>query len=122
MRKAILLLPLALAACGGESPMTAATPVISLQAAGAAPAAIAVQGGAQLSFVNSDAVDHRIVSTDCSELSSPTLAAGATFTATLGTGPKTCSFGDALQPSAAFQGTVSVQTAAVGGTGNPYGY
>ncbi len=122
MRIAILLVPLALMACGGSN----YTPVtITLRPAGADPTSISVMGGAQLQFANADSIDHRIASSDCPELSSPTLAAGASFTATMGTGPKTCTFDDALQPSAApFQGTVTVQSTPGGsdaGYGHPYG-
>jgi plastocyanin len=121
MRNAILLFPLALVACGGSSSTPAA---ITLRPAGADPASITVMGGTQLQFANADSIDHRIASSDCSELGSPDLPAGASFTATMGAGPKTCSFNDALQPSAAsFQGTVIVQSAggSDAGYGNPYG-
>jgi len=116
MRHAILLFPLALAACGGSAPSPA---VVALQTAGANPTTITVMGGTQLQFVNSDVVDHRVGSSDCAELASPALGPGASFTATVGAGPKTCSFDDALQPSAAsFQGTVVVQGSSYT---NPYG-
>ena len=122
MRFAILLVPLALMACGGSSSAPAA---ITLRPAGADPTSISVMGGVQLQFANADSIDHRIASSDCPELSSPTLPAGASFTATMGTGPKTCTFDDALQPSAApFQGTVTVQSTPGGsdaGYGHPYG-
>jgi hypothetical protein len=120
MRIAILLVPLALMACGGSSPAPAAA--ITLQPAGADPTSISVMGGAQLQFANADSIDHRIASSDCPELSSPTLPAGASFTATMGAGPKTCGFHDGLKPSAAsFQGTVIVQFSAGGGDAG-YGY
>jgi hypothetical protein len=122
VRIAIMLVPLALMACGGSSSVPAA---ITLRPAGADPTSISVMGGAQLQFANADSIDHRIASSDCAELSSPTLPAGASFTATMGAGPKTCSFDDALQPSAApFQGTVTVEPSTGGsdaGYGNPYG-
>ena len=130
MRKAILLFPLALAACGGSTPSFGPA-VVSLQAAGANPSAISVMAGTQLEFVNADTTDHQVVSSDCIELDSPALVAGATFTATLGTGPKTCAFADGLQPGAtAFQGTVIVDqpspspgnAAGDAGRGHPYGH
>ena len=117
---AILLVPLALAACGSSS----APAAITLRPAGTDPSSISVLGGTLLQFANADTIDHRISSSDCPELSSPTLAAGASFTATVGAGPKTCAFDDALQPSAAsFQGTVTVQPSggSDAGYGNPYG-
>jgi hypothetical protein len=109
-------------ACGGSS---SAPGAVTLRPAGADPTSISVMGGAQLQFANADSIDHRIASSDCPELNSPTLPAGASFTATMGAGPKTCSFDDGLQPSAApFQGTVMVQSTSDGndaGYGNPYG-
>ena len=115
VRKAFLMIPLL--ACGGPA-MNSAPAVVSLQAQGASPSSISVAGGTELQFRNSDAIAHRIDSSDCPELSSPELAAGASFTATVGAGPKTCRFDDALQPSAAsFQGTVDVQAS----YGDPYG-
>ena len=80
MHKAILLFPLALAACGG-SPSSSGPAMVSLR------------------------------------------AAGASFTATMGAGPKTCTFSDALMPGkTAFQGTVTVEQSSTGdaGYGNPY--
>jgi hypothetical protein len=122
MRIAILLVPLSLMACGGSSSAPAA---ITLRPSGADPTSISVMGGAPLQFANADSIDHRIASSDCPELGSPMLTAGASFTATMGAGPKTCGFYDALQPTAAsFQGTVIVQPTAGGsdaGYGNPYG-
>jgi len=81
MHKAILLFPLALAACGG-SPSSSGPAMVSLR------------------------------------------AAGASFTATMGAGPKTCAFSDALMPGeTTFQGTVTVEQSSTGdaGSGNPYG-
>ncbi len=115
MRTAILLIPLALVACEGSG-STSASSVVTLQPGGANPTAISVMGGAQLEFVNADSMDHQIASSDCPELNSPRLVATAetrstsSFLATLGAGPKTCTFTDGLHPSpAAFQGTVNVE-------------
>jgi plastocyanin len=123
MRMAILLAPLALMACGSSSSAAAA---ITLRPAGADPTSVTVTGGAQVQFANADSIDHRLASGDCPELTSSTISAGASFTATMGNGPKTCTFDDALQPSAAaFQGTVIVQSSMgandAGYYGNPYG-
>ena len=74
MRKLFLLVPLL--ACGGPA-MNSAPAVVSLQAQGASPSSISVAGGTELQFRNSDAIAHRIDSSDCPELSSPELAAGA---------------------------------------------
>jgi hypothetical protein len=122
MRKAILLFPLALVACGGY-PSSSAPAMVSLRAAGVNPSTISVVAGAQLQFTNEDTVNHQVASNDCSELSSPILAAGASFTATIGAGPKTCAFSDPLMAGdTAFQGIVTVQQSSTGdaGFGNPY--
>jgi len=115
VRAAILLLPLlTLAACGGPGPIPAPS-LITLQPGGASPISISVFGGTELQFVNLDAADHQVFSSGCPELDSPTLAAGASFTATLGAGPKACGFSDGLHPSsAAFQGSVIVELGRVG--------
>lgn len=118
MRPALLLLAFALAplACGGEE--TPATPLVQLSSAGVSPSSITVASSAALRFVNKDSADHQLASTDCSELASPKLSAGGSFTATLGAGPKTCTYKDSLAPSAsAFQGTVTVQAPGSGGGG-----
>src|SRR5207248_6146171 len=94
MHKRMLLFPLALAACGG-SPSSFGPAMVSLRAGGVTPSTISVMAGARLEFTNEDTVNHQVVSNDCSELSSPVLAAGASFTATMGAGPKTCTFSDA---------------------------
>jgi hypothetical protein len=126
MRKAILLFPFALAACGGSSFVPA---MVLLQPAGVNPSMVMVTAETQVQFINADTIDHQLVSSNCSELDSPTLAAGTTFTATMGTGPKTCAFADGLQPGAtAFQGTVIVDQPAPGyaagdpSRGSPYGH
>ena len=122
MHKPMLLFPLALAACGG-SPSSSGPAMVSLRAGGVTPSTISVMAGARLEFTNEDTVNHQVVSNDCSELSSPVLAAGASFTATMGAGPKTCTFSDAFMPGkTAFQGTVTVQQSSTGdaGYGNPY--
>ena len=123
MRKTILLFPFVLAACGGYS-SSSGPATVSLRAMGVNPSTISVMAGAQLQFTNEDTVEHRVASTDCSELNSPALAAGASFTATMGAGPKTCAFSDALLPGdTAFQGTVTVAQSSAGDAGyrNPYG-
>ena len=123
MRNPILLFPLALTACGG-SLSSSGPAMVSLRAAGVNPSTISVMAGAHLEFINEDAVNHQVASNDCSELSSPILAAGASFTATMGAGPKTCAFSDALMPGeTTFQGTVTVEQSSTGdaGSGNPYG-
>src|ERR1700730_3076370 len=123
MRNEIRLFPLSLTACG-VPPSSSGPAMVSLRAAGVNPSTISVMAGAQLQFTNEDAVDHQVASNDCSELSSPILAAGASFTATMGAGPKTCAFSDALMPGkTAFQGTVTVEQSSTddAGYGNPSG-
>ena len=114
MRFSILaVMLLCLLGCGGSGP---SGPVqIELTSAGLNPASIRAPSAGQVHFVNHDAADHQIASTACPELASPKLAHNGEFTATLGVGPKPCSFSDSLNPSAtAFQGTVTV--GAPGGT------
>lgn len=108
-------------ACAGED---AVLPVeISLGAGGTTPSSTSVASGAALRFTNHDTIDHQIASTTCTELGSPTLAAGKSFTATLGVGPKTCTYKDGLHPTeAAFEGTVLVAAPAGGGGGGGGGY
>ena len=111
MRLKLVLVTAVLAACGGGSggSKAGAAVQVSLVASGVSPASVNVGSNGQVHFVNNDAVAHQIASTTCAELASASLAAGADFTATLGTGPKTCTFNDGLNPSAsAFTGTVNV--------------
>ena len=107
----ITALAAALAGCGGSSkPNTPGPAQVTLAAAGVAPASVNVGSGGQVHFVNNDAAAHQIAgSANCTELNSPSLATGKDFTATLGTGPKTCTFNDGLNPTAsAFSGTINV--------------
>jgi hypothetical protein len=113
MRAAILLsasLAFFFVACGGSGGGTPAGPLdVNLTAAGVSPKSFQALSQASLRFVNQDAVDHRISSSNCTELTTPTLAPGANATQTLGPGPKSCSFSDSLHPSAVgFQGTIDV--------------
>jgi hypothetical protein len=116
MRAVILLVPLALVACGSSGGQAPAK--IQLSSAGASPGVITVPSGGQVDFVNKDTADHQIASTDCSELASPKLTTGQDFLATLTTGPKTCTFKDGLNPSNnTFSGTVTVTAPGMGGGG-----
>ncbi len=114
MRAAILLVaPLAFfVACGGSGGGTGvpAGPLdVNLTAAGVSPSSFSALSNADLRFTNNDTVDHQIGSSSCPELSTPRLTPGRNATATLGSGPKACSFSDSLNPSAvAFQGTINV--------------
>jgi hypothetical protein len=111
----LLSVVLALAGCGGSG-SSAAGNLFELRASGVSPQSISVSSGGQVRFINHDTADHQIASSACAELSSPRLAPDAGFTATLGTGPKTCGFDDALAPSAvSFQGTVNVAAPGMGG-------
>jgi|SRR5712664_4915968 len=113
MRAAILLIsPLMfLAACGGSG--GGGTPTgpldVNLTPSGAVPKSFSALSQAELRFVNQDTVNHRISSSDCTELTTPTLIPGMNATQMLGAGPKSCTFNDSLNPSAAaFQGTINV--------------
>ena len=121
MRAAVLLVLLSAVACGSGASSGAAQ--IRLTAAGASPNAIAIPNGGQVQFDNQDSAAHQIASPDCPELASPSLAPGGNFLATLSGGPRSCSFGDALNPSAtAFKGSVTVNAPTPGGGGGGGGY
>ncbi len=123
MRAALLSLVFlaSVAACGGSSSFGGAT--ITLSAAGLSAAAVSVPSAGQIKFVNDDTASHQIASSNCAELASGPLAHGASFIATLGAGPKTCSFNDGLNPSSAsFQGSVTVAAPGAGGGGGGAGY
>ncbi len=109
MRLVIALAAAVLAACGGSSKSSPAAVQVTLEAAGVVPASVNAGSGSQVHFINNDTAAHQIASTSCAELASPSLAGGKDFTATLGTGPKTCTFNDGLNPSStAFGGTINV--------------
>ena len=98
-----------LLACGGSSNNNSGPAQIELKASGASPASVSIASSAQVQFLNHDTVDHQIASSNCSELASPRLTPNASFTATAGVGPKSCTWSDALNPTAtAFQGSLSV--------------
>ena len=103
----LLLVSIALA-CGGSS--APGGPLqIELTAAGLNPSSTSAVSGGQVNFVNHDTAAHQIASTSCSELASGQLAAGASFLTAVGTGPKSCTFNDGLNPTALqFQGTINV--------------
>jgi hypothetical protein len=97
----------------GSSGPAAAT--FTLSASGLAPSTVEVMSEACVSFHNSDAVAHQVQADDpsaCSELAqAQPLAPGATWTACMPMGPRTCAFHDAptgAAPAAAFAGAVQV--------------
>lgn len=119
MRIGLPLVLLALAACGSPAP---SSDQIVLTAAGASPSSLTVANGGQVHFLNKDSADHQIASSNCAELASPRLSSGQDFLATL-SGPKSCSFSDALNPAVtSFQGTITVNGPAGGGGGGGGGY
>jgi hypothetical protein len=121
MRILVLLGAIALIGCGSNSGGGDPAAVVTLRSVGADPASLSLTGSAQIQFVNADAIEHQIASSDCPELASPRLASGGSFTATVGAGPKSCSFSDGLnQTATAFQGTVRVTQPTSGG--GSYGY
>ena len=114
---ALLVTSLGLIACGGSSQTPA---LIALSASGASPSTITIPSSATVNFVNHDTADHQIASS-CTELASPKLSTSATFTATFGAGPKSCSFSDGLNPSSTvFQGSVTVRAPGAAGGGGGY--
>jgi hypothetical protein len=109
-----------LAGCGGMGgggDGTSAT--VTVSAAGLTPRSVEVMSEGCLLFRNTDAVAHQMQADDgamCSELmQAQPLAPGATWTACMSMGPKTCSFRDVLADAAAagaqgspFAGTIQV--------------
>jgi hypothetical protein len=120
---------LVLAACGGSDPaatpvvlqnaftgaltITSANPAgntnclttspVVITAAGVDVHSVTVARGGCLAFTNNDTASHRpstIGTPSCPELNSPTLAGGATFTTVPLSGPKGCTWQDALNPPA----------------------
>jgi len=109
----------AVSACGGSDSTHAPAQVV-LSASGASPTSVTIPSGGQVRFVNNDDADHQIASTACSsELTSPKLSKGGSFTSSIIAGGKSCSFNDSLNPtSSAFTGTITVQApGTTGGTG-----
>lgn len=94
-----------LSACNDDSPPTTAT----IDNSGMTPATLSVIAGDQLDYFNADSRPHKIVSTDCAELSTSDIAAGATVSVRAGQGPKTCHISDQTAPgNAEFNATVDV--------------
>jgi hypothetical protein len=112
-----------LAACGGSDPATVPNPYLgTLTITSAATTntcvtthtvrftsgtvdthTVTAVGGDCLSFTNADTVNHRpatIGTSACNELNASTLVAGATFTTVPLSGPKVCTWQDALNPPA----------------------
>jgi len=117
MRIAILLVPLALVACGGGGGGGGGAAVVSLSTTAPTPNGFTIPTPGEVDFVNRDTVAHQITSTDCTELSSGSIAPGATFVAHVSGGPKACTFTDTAG-SKTFSGSFNV--AAPGTPGNGY--
>jgi plastocyanin len=118
MRAAIFLfVPLALVACGGGGGGNVAPAQINLTATSASPVGFTIPSGGEIDFVNKDTVSHQITSSDCSELNSPPIAAGAKFVTIVTNGPKTCNFTDTAG-SHTFMGSFTVGPP--GSPGNGY--
>ncbi len=118
---------LALSGCGGDgggtggtggtcTPGTAAT--VTLSSTGASPKAVCVVPAGRVTFNNTDTVAHGVeFDAACGVAAVPSIAAGATGSATFPTA-KVCSFHDTAAPTnVAFQGTVAVSDIVVGGPG-----
>ncbi|MFL5312937.1 MAG: hypothetical protein ACJ79H_21090 [Myxococcales bacterium] len=112
MRTAILIVVTSafISACGGSGGGTPSGPLdVTLTAAGPNPKQFSALSQATLRFVNNDAVNHQIGSTNCPGVATPVLTPGANATATLPAGPRDCDFSDTLNPSAAaFQGSINI--------------
>lgn len=97
----------ACAAAGRESRQAS---IELLDGSGVSAAALTIESGGTLTFVNGDAKSHQIYSPDCPELASTALRPGQVYTVTFLPGPKVCHFQDLLAPLAtAYSGTVAVQ-------------
>ncbi|HET9594503.1 MAG TPA: hypothetical protein VFP65_02930 [Anaeromyxobacteraceae bacterium] len=117
-RVALAVAAAALAGCGGMGSSGPASPTFTLSASGLAPRSAEVMSEGCVSFQNSDAVAHQMEADDpraCSELVQPQpLAPGATWTACMPMGPRTCAFHDAspgadgAAAGSAFAGVVQV--------------
>jgi plastocyanin len=114
------------AGCGGSSNSgggmgtcnPGATATIQIKSTGISPTAVCVLPAGSVTFQNSDTKQHQMVSdATCTELDTGIIAAGASAVVTF-PNAKTCSFHDAQNPAVtAFDGTVAVTTAPVGGPG-----
>lgn len=124
MRSAIVLGVVMLAACGGgDSTPSGAPASVNLTASGAAPSTFTLPSGGQVHYFNKDTAAHQIASTDCSDIGSPSLAAGQDFLTQALLGPRSCTFRDSVNPSnSAFQGTVTINAPGAGGGGGGSGY
>ncbi|HZX95245.1 MAG TPA: hypothetical protein VFE90_12055 [Myxococcales bacterium] len=123
MRLSMLLVTLALVACGGGSGGGSQVADINLTSQGAvtasgnSPINITIPSGGQVHFFNKDTAPHKITSPECTELNSPQLAPNQDFLTSIGGGPRACTFKDSLNPSApGFNGNITV-----GDTGTPGG-
>ena len=99
-----------LCACAASATESRRNPLELIDAKGISAAALSIESGGALTFVNGDAKPHQIYSPDCPELASTALRPGQLYTVTVSTGPKLCHFQDLLAPLApAWSGTVEVQ-------------
>ncbi len=102
---------------GGSTCSPGQTASLTLQATGLSPPNVCVLPGGSVTFHNADTADHDV---EFDTPGCPTvgdIAPGAQVTATFRT-QQNCSFHDARNASSsAFQGTVAVTTATVGGGG-----
>jgi hypothetical protein len=116
-RAALAVAALALAGCGGMGG-EGASPTFTLSATGLRPRSVEVMSEACLSFQNEDSVAHQVQADDpsmCSELvQAQPLVPGATWTACVSMGPKTCTFHDGSTSAAGgaqgspFAGTIQI--------------
>jgi len=110
MRTAIVLVASLglLAACGGSGGGSG-TPTgpfqVTLSAAGANPSVFNALSQAEVQFNNTDNKAHQINSTNCPQMATSSIAAGANATVTLPAGPMSCTFSDS--PSGT-SGSVSI--------------
>jgi len=122
MRSALILVSFAFVACGGSSSGSSGPTEapITMTASGLSTAAITIPSGGRVHFFNMDSVSHQITSQSCPDLDTPTLTPGMDSLGPLLAGPLSCTFGDALTMSAAFNGSVTVNPPGTAGGGAGY--
>lgn len=106
---AVLLL---CAACGGGGGGGPTEAPIRLTSAGLSSSAITIPSGGRVHFFNADTVNHQIASA-CADLATPVLAPGTDSLRPQMNGPLSCTFSDAATSSAAFNGSVTVNSPGV---------
>jgi plastocyanin len=114
------VLVFALGACGsgggGSSTTCPQSATVTVSSAGVTPTTVCIAPGGTVTFSNTDTVAHDIEATGaCTPLNLGSIAPATMKTTTALTIVATCGFHDAVNASAAFQGTVDVSSGSNGG-------